>query len=108
MYKEKETQATSLQLSKDSTSTEVKTYFTKVFELKMSGKEFPVNLDEVWPLVYSRAGKAIASLVSNKNFIEGYDYHLHQKGKVVKYNELLNGIRIDVKRKEKIRRRALT
>ena len=59
-------------LSKDSSSDELKQYFSKILELARSGKEYPVNLDEVWPLVYSRRDKAISSL--KNNFIEGVDY----------------------------------
>jgi hypothetical protein len=91
-----EKQDTSLQLSKGSTSEELKTYFTKVFELKQSGKEFPVDLEMVWPLVYERKDAAIDALKGDFGFMEGLDYNLLQKGKVVKSNELKNGIKIDV------------
>ena len=61
-----------MRLSKDSTSEMLKTYFIKVFELKQSGKEFPVNLDEVWPVVYPRKDHAIRVL--KEEFIEGDDF----------------------------------
>lgn len=32
----------------------LKRYFQTIFELKEKGEPFPVNLDDVWPLVYSR------------------------------------------------------
>lgn len=51
----------------------VKDYFQKVFELNESGNEFPVDLDEVWPLAFSRKDVAVREL-TNK-FIEGVDYH---------------------------------
>ena len=38
-------------LTKQSTENEIVSYFRGVRELSLSGKEFPVNLDEVWPLV---------------------------------------------------------
>lgn len=61
-----------LRLSKDSTSESLKTYFTKVFELKQSGKKFPVNLDVVWPVVYAR--KEVAVRVLKKDFVENIDF----------------------------------
>lgn len=71
----------------------IRNYFLKVRELQKSGKEFPVNLDDVYPLVYSRRDKAMNEL--RKNFIENEDYNLHQMGKALKSNELRSGIRID-------------
>lgn len=66
-------QATGLQrLSKDSKPNELKIYFGKIFELRRSGKEFPVNLNEVWPLVYGRKQEAVRVLKSE--FIEGEDF----------------------------------
>ena len=93
MNKNNEMQATGLQLTRNMGSNEVKTYFDKVFELKQSGKEFPVNLDEVWPLVYAQKGKALATLKSD--FVEGDDFYLSQMGKVVTFNELQNGVKIN-------------
>lgn len=59
-------------LSKDSSSDELRQYFSKILELARSGKDYPVNLDEVWMLVYSERGKAVRAL--KENFIEGEDY----------------------------------
>lgn len=50
----------------------LKAYFTRIVALHESGEKFPVNLDEVWPLVYTQKGRAILEL--KKNFIEGDDY----------------------------------
>ena len=48
--------------------------------MKQSGEEFPVNLELVWPLVYSEKGKAARALTSE--FIEGVDYQVFaQNGK---------------------------
>ncbi len=69
-----ESQATGLQLAKDSNSELMKTYFTKVFELKQSGKEFPIYLDDVFPLVYERKEAAVKALKSD--FVENEDYVL--------------------------------
>lgn len=58
-------------LSKESSESEIKAYFNAVLKLSQSDDEFPVNLDEVWPLVYSEKGKAVRALTSNEQFIEG-------------------------------------
>lgn len=69
-------------LSKESSESEIKAYFNAVLKLSQSDDEFPVNLDEVWPLVYSEKGKAVRALTSNEQFIEGVDYKtLAQNGK---------------------------
>ena len=83
----------SIILTKESSEEEIKAYFQKVLELKQSNKEFPVNLDEVWPLVYQRKQKALDILKSE--FIEGDDYYLTQTGKVVEHSKLTNGVKID-------------
>jgi len=87
MLHKNETQATGLQLSKNSTPEVIKTYFQKVLELKQSGKDFPIDLDEVWPVVYSYKKNAVETL--EKEFVENEDYitqdvdyqFLPQKGK---------------------------
>lgn len=58
-------------LSKNSSENEIKRYFKAVLKLAQSDDEFPINLDEVWPLVYSEKGKAVRALTSNEQFIEG-------------------------------------
>ncbi len=65
-----------LQLTKQSTAQEIKTYFEEVLKLSKDSKEFPVNLDEVWPLVYSRKDKAVRALKEGESFFEGIDYIL--------------------------------
>lgn len=59
-------------LTKQSTENEIVSYFRGVRELSLSGKEFPVNLDEVWPLVYERKDYAVKEL--KKTFYEDVDY----------------------------------
>lgn len=59
-------------LTKESTENEVKAYFQKVLELKQSNEEFPINLDEVWMLVYAQKDKATRAL--KKGFIENEDF----------------------------------
>lgn len=55
----------------------IKDYFQKILELSESGKEFPVFLDEVWPLAFSRKDVAVRELI--KRFIEGIDYQSLRK-----------------------------
>lgn len=63
---------TNLILSKESSESEIKRYFNVVLELSKSDNEFPVNLDEVWPLVYERRDSAVKALI--RDFIEKEDY----------------------------------
>lgn len=63
-----------LQLTKQSTDQEIKAYFEEVLKLSKDSEEFPVNLDDVWPLVYSRKDKAVRALKEGELFIEGIDY----------------------------------
>lgn len=64
-------------LSKESSESEIKAYFNAVLKLSQSDNEFPINLDEVWMLVYSEKGKAVRAL--KENFIEGVDYNTFAK-----------------------------
>lgn len=79
--------AENLILSRESSESEIKRYFNAVLKLSQSDNEFPINLDEVWPLVYIRRDVAVKEL--KNNFIESIDYQpLHQK---VEQNSLQNG-----------------
>lgn len=70
------------QLTKQSTDQEIKAYFEEVLRMSRDSEEFPVNLDDVWPLVYAEKGKAVRALKSNDLFIENVDYKpLAQNGK---------------------------
>ena len=63
-----------------STSEEIKEYFNAILALKEKNELYPVNIDDVWPLVYSERGKATRALKAN--FIENEDYILFaQNGK---------------------------
>lgn len=62
--------ATTLSLS--SSTEEIKRYFKAVLEISKSNEPYPVNLDMVWMLAYSRKDNATKEL--SKNFIEGIDY----------------------------------
>lgn len=64
--------AQNLILSKESSESEIKRYFNAVLKLSKSDNEFPINLDEVWMLVYNRRDYAADAL--KKDFIENVDY----------------------------------
>lgn len=61
-------------LLKNSISSDVKLYFEEIVNLQASGNEFPVNLDDVWPLVYSRRDKAVQTLKSSDLFVQDIDF----------------------------------
>ncbi len=53
---------------------QLKHYFDGILSLYQSGNEFPVNLDDVWPLVYGRKSDAVEVL--QKDFIQDVDYQV--------------------------------
>lgn len=60
-------------LTLQSSNEELKAYFEAVCKIVDSTtEEFPINLDEVWPLAYSEKGKAVRAL--KDGFIEDVDY----------------------------------
>ncbi len=65
-----------LQLTKQSTAKEIKAYFEEVLRISRDSEEFPVNLDDVWPLVYSRKDKAVRALQTNDLFLQNVDYQV--------------------------------
>lgn len=54
----------------------IRSYFEKVLNLSKLGDKFSVNLDDVWPLVYSAKEKAVRALVSSDQFMQGIDYEI--------------------------------
>ena len=66
-------------LTKESSENELKSYFTAVLNLSQSSKEFPVNLDDVWPLVYGKKADAVEALVNNNQFMQDVDYQVLRK-----------------------------
>lgn len=54
----------------------IRSYFEKVLNLSKLGDKFPINLDDVWPLVYSAKEKAVRALVSSDQFMQGIDYEI--------------------------------
>lgn len=63
-------------LTKKSSENEIRSYFNAILELSKSEKEFPVNLDEVWMLVYNRKEEAVRSLTTSNLFMQGVDYQI--------------------------------
>lgn len=61
-------------LTKTSPSNEVRAYFEAVFNLRQSNEAYPVDLDEVYPLVYSAKEKAVRAL--KENFIQDVDFQV--------------------------------
>lgn len=72
MEKQKEMQGAHLQLSKSSTEEQLKQYFMGIVELNKSSEEFPINLDDIWPIGYSRKDPAVRTL--RNEFLEGEDF----------------------------------
>ena len=62
-------------LSLKSTNDEIRKYFIAVLNLSKSKEKYPVNLDDVWMLVYGRKQEAVRALTS-EIFIQDIDYQL--------------------------------
>lgn len=68
------------QLTKKSSESEIKAYFEGIAKLMQSNEPFPVNLEDVWQLVYATKSKAVQVLRRSELFMEGVDYQvLNQK-----------------------------
>lgn len=68
------------QLTKKSSESEIKAYFEGIAKLMQSNEQFPVNLEDVWQLVYATKSKAVQVLRRSELFMEGVDYQvLNQK-----------------------------
>lgn len=65
-----------LQLTKQSTDQEIKAYFEEVLRLARDSEDFPVNLDDVWPLVFGRKEEAVRALKNDRLFVEDIDYQV--------------------------------
>lgn len=68
-----------LQLTKQSTDQEIKAYFEEVLRMSRDSEEFPVNLDDVWPLVFGRKEEAVRVLKNDRLFVENIDYQVLRK-----------------------------
>jgi len=65
------------QLTKSSSDSDLKRYFTAVLELSKSDNKFPINFDEVWSLVYKDRRTAVAEL--KDKFFQDVDYQTVRK-----------------------------
>lgn len=72
MVIQNEMQDAHLQLSKSSTEEQLKQYFMGIVELNKSSEEFPINLDDIWPIGYTRKNDAVRTL--RNEFLEGEDF----------------------------------
>lgn len=61
-------------LTRESSTVEIRRYFMAVLKLSKSDQEFPVNLDEVYPLVYNKRSDAVDVL--QKTFMQDIDYQV--------------------------------
>lgn len=59
-------------LSKESSESDLRRYFQAVLEISKRNEDYPVNLEEVWMLVYGKKGDAVTAL--KRTFVEGVDY----------------------------------
>lgn len=66
-----------LVLTKESSNQQIKDYFDGILLLAKSNEEFPINLDEVWMLVYGKKSDAVEAL--SQNFIQDVDYQVLRK-----------------------------
>ena len=78
-------------LTKQSSEAEIKAYFCAVLNLSKSDEEFPVNLDDVWPLVFGRKQEAVRAFKNDKFFFEGIDYQPLRKDAQRSENGQFNG-----------------
>lgn len=53
---------------------DLKWYFTAVLELAEKNEKFPVNLDDVWMLVFNQKKDAVFHLKRSNRFVEKMDY----------------------------------
>lgn len=80
MNKQNAMQDAHLQLSKSSTEEQLKQYFMGIVELNKSSEEFPINLDDIWPIAYNRKEEAVRALTSEgSGFMQGLDYQFLRK-----------------------------
>ena len=85
-----------IQLTKQSSNSEIKAYFIQVLNLSRSKEEFPVNLDEVWPLVFKFRSDAVRALAKSNLFVKDIDYQVlstnAQKSGVFSQNAQKSGV----------------
>lgn len=59
-------------LTRESSEEQIKQYFNEILNLSQSNNEYPINMDEVWMLVYNQKSDAVEAL--KRDFIESVDY----------------------------------
>ena len=80
MNKQNAMQDAHLQLSKSSTEEQLKQYFMGIVELNKSSEEFPINLDDIWPIAYNRRQEAVRALTDESSgFMQDLDYQFLRK-----------------------------
>ena len=57
-------------------TTTIKNYFQYIFTLAKSGEQYPVNLEDVYYLAYSRKDHAIDALKKDEVFMQDVDYQV--------------------------------
>lgn len=80
-----------LHLTKQSTDQEIKAYFEEVLRMSRDSEDFPVNLDDVWPLVFGRKQEAVRALKNDKLFVENIDFQPLRKDAQRSDNGQFNG-----------------
>lgn len=79
------------QLTKETSQDALRNYFAGVITLSRSNNPFPVDLDDVWPLLYTSKGQAVRELKGKRK--EGFDFIVKtgevfiQKGKNLSNSE---------------------
>lgn len=58
------------------TTTTIKNYFQYIFNLAKSGEKYPVDLEDVFYLVYSLKENAVKALKNDECFVQGLDYQI--------------------------------
>jgi hypothetical protein len=58
------------------TTSVIRNYFQYILALSKSGEAFPVNLEDVFYLVYSKKSDAVETLKKDEVFLQGVDYQV--------------------------------
>ena len=58
------------------TTSVIRNYFQYIFTLAKSGEAYPVNLEDVFYLVYNKKSDAVESLKKDDVFLQGVDYQV--------------------------------
>ena len=98
MVKQNEMQGAHLQLSKSSTEEQLKQYFMGIVELNKSSEEFPINLDDIWPIGYSRKDPAVRTL--RNEFLEGEDFIVKDSSQLSDFQRLRKNAQQDERKSD--------